>query len=269
MGDNIYLLIIWIFFILYVIIYGAISGDIMFSKGDYGYKYKAKKICSFLFVLCFNILSFVLSFFNLEYNFTKIVATIIGIVSLLMCFYDMFIDRIKSEKYIMALQKHAMEKIQINDIFTEYESKAKYDETGNDSSTQYRIVESEYGKAIISKTNKQKLLVPKNEMSKAELEFICHQMNVYWTENYWNEAGSEPNGVKIFMDKSLYNYKNEYVEKLSPRIEFLLTKKFKKFFSIILVSIIIAIILLWTTMVVCDYYFDNHFLTLLEKWLFG
>jgi hypothetical protein len=106
-------------------------------------------------------------------------------------------------------------------------------------------------------------------MIKAELEFICHQMNVYWTENFWSKAGPKPNCVKVFRDKSLYYYKNEYVESLSPRMEFLLTKKFKKVFSIILVSIIVAIILLWATMIVCDYYFDNRFLTFLEKWLFG
>lgn len=196
----------------------------VFFVGDYGKKVKALRLWKFFFYLAFVVLSFMLSFIELKYNFTKIMAGVYNLISVIVFFYDTFIKSIKKDKYILILQRHTEKEMKISDLFEIQNNKAQYDLTGNDETMVFKLVEAEQGTAICRKCKDGSLLlVPNENLEPDELQFICKQINIYWTYH-----SMLPKTVICFEDKAIYKHINEYVWELFPKIDFLFLPQTKK-----------------------------------------
>lgn len=267
MGDWLYCCAIMVVLLVFLFWYSMIDGDSehrVFFVGDYGRKVRAVRIWKFSFYLAFAILSFVLSFVELKYNFTKIVAAVYNLISLMIFFYDAFIRNIKRDQYILILQELAAKEVPIHSLFEIEGNKAQYNLAGNDETMLFKVVQAEKGKAICQECKDGSvLLIPKNDIPEEELQFICKQINTHWTYNT-----KLPQTVRCFEDKRVYNNINEYVWELFPHITFLFlpeTKaKIKKTFKIFALVAVFA----WATLVFLDEFFQYNILPGLSTWLF-
>ena len=266
-GDVLYCCTIMVVLLVFLIWYAMIDGDSehrLFFAGDYGRKVRAIRMWQFSFYLVFAILNFILSFMELKLNFTKIVAVIYNLISLMIFFYDAFIRNIKKDQYILILQDYVMKEIPISCLFSVEGNKAQYNLADNDETMLFKVVQAEQGKAICQQCKDGSvLLVPKNDMPSEELKFICKQINIYWTYNI-----ELPQTVRCFEDKRVYKNIDEYVWELFPHIGFLFSPKTKLKIKKMITILGLLLMLTLAGLVLFDEFFCSNILPSLSTWLF-
>lgn len=267
MGDVIYCCTIMGILIVFGIWYSVIdtfSEYQVFFTGDYGRKVKAVRLWKFSFYLVFVILSFILSFMELKLNITKIMAVGYNLISLMIFFYDSFIKNIKRDEYILILQQNIEKEIKVSDLFQVEGNKAKYNLDGNDETMLFKLVKAEHGMAICREhKDRSVLLIPNENISLDELQFICKQINIYWT--YHQEL---PETVRCFEDKSVYKNIDEYVWELFPRIDFLFLPQTKAKLGKIVKYFLISVLIIFLTLLFLDEFFNCNILSHFTNWLF-
>ena len=236
----------------------------IYFEGDYGRKVKAMRIWKFSFYCTFFGLSFLLSFVPLKSHFAKTIAVFYNTASLLIFLYDVFIKSVKKDKYILALQQNAEKETKVSDLFKLQTNQARYDLTGNDETMLFKLVSAESGTAIAREyKNESVVLIPKKSMEQDELQFICKQINIYWTYH-----GELPTTVKCFKDKSIYKNVSEYVWELFPQVNFLFSPKAKEIArktAVIVIIVVLAIVLM--PFALADL-FNCNILENIFQWLF-
>ena len=149
-------------------------------------------------------------------------------------------------------------------MFHVRENKANYVLDGTDETMLFKICDAENGKAICRKNkNGSTLLIPNKNMELDELNFMCKQVNIYWT--YHKEL---PKTVKCFEDKSVYKCIDEYVWELFPRIDFLFLPQTKSKINKIVKVLVILLVSTLLTLLFLDEFFNCSIFADISNWLF-
>lgn len=269
-ADKIYLGSIIAFYFVFLIWYYMINDKDkgFYSIGDYGNKVKANHIWYFSVFFAFSVLSFVFTFLEVQRNITKIVAVLFSAVSLVIFFYDIFIKNVKQEEYIAKLQNQALKEVEIKEVFTLEEDKADYNLSGNDDTMMIKVIKGREGLALsLRMKDKNLVFTPKREMSEKEIDFFCKQLNFYWTENR-----AVPETIKIFKDKSLYEYDKQYIWHYSPRFKSKTMAKIKKILKIVGIMIGVLVVGVWAILVLMENSENEFFKSIakvVSEWLFN
>lgn len=265
-GDDLFLSILFGASIL--IIGGATFGAKLFeeSSGEYGNKITYYRILKTVGFLLFSVLCFALPFISLTMRATKIMSCILGVMSLILCFYDVLVKNVKQEEYILYLQKQALTSVAFEDFFEVVESKAKYDISENDKTMFFKLIESENGYAFAINNNKNErlLLKPKRTIAKEEAEFLLQELNISWTKNK-----SYPQKIYLFKDLSGYKYSNQFFWHKPLKIKWLFSLKTKKVLIKILTVTVMVLVFAVAGIVVLDELFALKIGDAITAWLFG
>lgn len=268
--DYIFFGLIFAFYVVFICWYFIINDKekCLFTVGDYGKKVKANQIWHFSFFLTFSVLSFVFAFLDVKMNFTKIVAVIFSAISLGIFFYDIFIKGANQEEYIELLQKTALKSTALKEVFILEEDKADYNLSGNDDTMIIKVIKGREGFALaLRREDKNLIFNPKWEMTEKEINFLCKQINLFWTQNK-----IIPETIHIYENKNLYEYDKQFIWYYSPHFKSETMKKIKKILKktgLALGGLVILTMVILTTMESSENTFFKSIVDAVNKWLFN
>ena len=199
--------------ICFIIAFLVLSGMFLFyiftsysSKEAYIYK----KYVFPIFCLLLECLSFFMSSFT-KLHINKVLSFVCGSIALIFTIFSFFKNNFLERKYILFLQeKYSLNK-KINNLF-----EFKYNETTFKQKKYYGdeefFCEKLNSKNVISYNNKKlnwNLLVPKKKMSKAALQYICKQLNIFYnshSNNRLNIENIQNLEISVFKNEEIYNF---------------------------------------------------------------